>query len=85
MARSIWKGPFTPKIEERNGEIAIKKRAGTITPDLLNLQVKIHNGLSYSKSLTISTNHIGKKFGSLTKTKKKGAYKGGAKAKSKSK
>ena len=53
----------------------ITERAGTITPDLINKVVKIHNGLSFSKPTTISTSHIGFKFGSLVRTKKKGSYK----------
>jgi ribosomal protein S19 len=48
----------------------IYDRAGTITPDLINSQVKIHNGLTFSKPLTISPHHIGLKFGSLVLTKK---------------
>ncbi len=72
MSRSIWKGPFRPNI---SSPLTILSRNGTITPDLINTQVKVHNGIMYSKAITISTNHIGRKFGSLFKTKKKGSYK----------
>jgi ribosomal protein S19 len=76
MSRSIWKGPFRPNLPlQSNGPISILTRGGTITPDLINVQVKVHNGLMYSKPITISTSHIGRKFGSLFKTKKKGSYK----------
>ena len=75
MSRSIWKGPFRPNILSNSTPLTILSRNGTITPDLINNQVKVHNGLNYSKPITISTFHIGRKFGSLFKTKKKGSYK----------
>lgn len=76
MSRSIWKGPFRPNIPTGNSPIVnILTRGGTITPDLINVQVKVHNGILYSKPITLSTHHIGRKFGSLFKTKKKGSYK----------
>lgn len=85
MSRSIWKGPFIPhiSIKANNEPLIISERAGTITPDLLNLNVKVHNGLSFSKPITITTSHIGFKFGSLIKTKKNGSFKNSAKSKNK--
>ncbi len=58
----------------------IKERASTITPEMIDEQVRIHNGLNYSKPISLTTSHIGRKFGSLYKTKKKGAYKGTGKS-----
>lgn len=75
MSRSIWKGPFRPNIPSGSTPIAILTRSGTITPDLIDTQVKVHNGITYSKPITISTNLIGRKFGDLFKSKKKGTYK----------
>lgn len=76
MSRSIWKGPFRPNLPQGTSPVTnVLARGCTITPDLINAQVKVHNGIIYSKPITISTNHIGRKFGSLFKTKKKGSYK----------
>lgn len=60
---------------EISSPLSITERAGTITPDLINIQVKIHNGQTFSKPITISTSHIGKKFGCLIPTKKVGSSK----------
>lgn len=84
MARSTFKGPYTeienPKdLNEgkevyRNQILKVKSRKSTILPSLVGNKVAIHNGKEY-KTITITTNHVGHKFGEFAITKIPAVYK----------
>jgi ribosomal protein S19 len=79
MARSKWKGPYTvPKNFKTNH---IKKQLSLmsprnveITPKLIGLTFKIHNGKEYQE-IIITENMIGHKFGEFTFTRAKFSFK----------
>ena len=66
----------TPK----NKSITITERSSTITPELVDRQVRVHNGKEYKK-LEIKNEHIGLKIGELVATKKVAKYQKGSKKK----
>ncbi len=60
MSRSQWKGP----IKNNNSSL----RNITITPELINQTVEVHNGKQI-KPLTIDSKFLGKKIGQLVPSK----------------
>jgi len=61
-----------PKLRKQS-LIKVFSRASTITPDLIGLQVQIHNGRGFA-GLNITPNIIGYKFGSFALTKRTARY-----------
>jgi small subunit ribosomal protein S19 len=82
MPRSIWKGSFlnltlVKQLEkqiknkkQKKSKIKVKthSRASTITPDLLNRMIYIHNGIKYI-SVKINIDMIGHKLGEFAPTR----------------
>jgi ribosomal protein S19 len=66
MSRSIWKGPIIKT--NNNGGINPESRYLTISPKLINKEVKVHNGKNIL-SIKIESQNIGKKLGCLVPTK----------------
>lgn len=83
MSRSLYKMPYISqtlihaikKNSKKKNQSLIKvfSRSSTITPDLIGLQVQIHNGRGFA-GLKISPNIIGYKFGSFAVTKRTARY-----------
>lgn len=71
------KGPFSDpsikKIEKKN--IKILERSSTILPEHIGCTIAIHNGKEYKTFGKVTINHIGKKFGEFSATKKPARYK----------
>lgn len=60
MSRSLWKGP----IKNNNSSL----RNITITPELINKTVEVHNG-KLLKTLTINSKFLGEKIGKFVPSK----------------
>ena len=60
MSRSFWKGP----IKNNNSSL----RNITITPELINQTVEVHNGKQI-KTLTIDSKFLGEKIGKFIPSK----------------
>lgn len=79
MTRSKWKGPYiTPKIfKTKNLEKQfnyILPRNVEITPKLIGLTFKIHNGKEYQE-IIVTDDMIGHKFGEFVFTRGKFSFK----------
>lgn len=79
MSRSSWKLNYLPKsiIKQINKKktLTIWTRDAVIPASLLNRLVKIHNGKEY-KTIKITQEKIGFKFGEFSLTRKPYIYKG---------
>lgn len=78
MSRSKWKGPYIGS-EKLNKNLKkqsnlILPRNMEITPKLIGLTVKIHNGKEY-KEMTVKNEIIGYKFGEFVFTRRKFSFK----------
>jgi ribosomal protein S19 len=79
MSRSKWKGPYTvPKnlktIDIKKQLNIISPRNVEITPKLVNLTFKVHNGKEYQEVI-VTENMIGHKFGEFAFTRAKFSFK----------
>jgi small subunit ribosomal protein S19 len=78
MSRIVWKGPFIDEkiyyniIEKKNTLIC--SRNLIITPNLIGLNLFVHNGKNLLK-IKIIEDMIGHKFGEFSFTKKKFSFK----------
>lgn len=67
MSRAKWKNII-------NDNNLIQARSNVITPNFFNKQIKVHNGKDL-KTVLITANHIGHKFGEFIFTKINAKYK----------
>ena len=76
MSRSKWKGPYTvsKKISDLKHINSVELRNVEITPKLVGLTFKIHNGKEYQEILVID-DMIGHKFGEFVFTRGKFSFK----------
>ncbi len=89
MTRSLKKGPFVPehllkKVERaKRGELKEIKtwaRASMITPEMVGLEIKVHNGRTHV-AVRVSENMVGHRLGEFAPTRKFQGH-GGIKRKS---
>lgn len=72
------KGPFSdPNIKKclKNKTIHLIDRASIITPDFLGYKLAIYNGNEFKTFGKVTIDHIGKKLGEFSATKKPAIYK----------
>lgn len=79
MSRSKWKGPYIGSDNLETKELKkqinfILPRNVEITPKLIGLTFKIHNGKEY-KEITVTDEMIGYKFGEFVFTREKFSFK----------
>lgn len=78
MSRSVWKLNYLPKTiirQSKKKNINIWSRDAVIPSFLVNRLVKIYNGKDY-KTIKITHEKIGFKFGEFANTRKPYIYKG---------
>jgi small subunit ribosomal protein S19 len=74
LSKAIKKTSITNGLDKKKHSlIKVFSRSSTITPDLIGLQVQIHNGRGFA-GLKITPNIIGYKFGSFAVTKRTARY-----------
>jgi small subunit ribosomal protein S19 len=67
------KGPYcNPKIKEN---LTIIDRSSVILPEFLGKSISVYNGKEYKTFGKITIDHIGKKFGEFSPTKRPAIYK----------
>lgn len=87
MARSVWKLPYVDRVvfalqndeeylrlssnEKRPFVIQLNSRASTISEELVNRKVALHNGRKFIR-VALTEDHIGLKLGDLVLTKQIG-------------
>lgn len=87
MARSVWKLPYVDRVvfglqndeeylrlsskEKRPFIIQLNSRASTISEELVNRKVALHNGRKFIR-IALTEDHIGLKLGDLVLTKQIG-------------
>ncbi len=76
MSRSLKKGPWVaPKLQKkiknakRGDEIKTWSRESTITPEMVGLTIKVHNGIKHIPVLIVE-NMVGHKLGEFAHTRK---------------
>ena len=77
MSRSKWKGPILNLIfkkKSRKKEIIYANRSSFILPKLLDTDVQIYNGKTYSE-ISIERDMIGHSFGEFSFTRAKFIFK----------
>lgn len=79
MTRSKWKGPYTALKNFKTNNIktplnSILPRNVEITPKLIGLTFKIHNGKEYQE-IIVTDDMIGHKFGEFVFTRGKFSFK----------
>lgn len=60
---------------DARGVIKIKDRSSTIIPELIGYSFAVYNGKEYKTFGKITPNHVGRKFGEFSPTKKPAIYK----------
>lgn len=70
MKRSKWKGVYTKPESYKNQKASLTKisRSSSITPAVLEKTFKIYNGKNF-KSITVTRDMLGHKFGEFSKTR----------------
>ena len=79
MSRSKWKGPYIDstiwqQLDLKNKEISTFSRNSCIVPQFINLNIKVHNGKSFTNIL-VTKDMIGHKLGEFAPTRKKFSFK----------
>ncbi len=66
---------FSKNRSQKGEIIKINSRSSTILPEFVGFSFAVYNGKEYKTFGVITPNHVGKKFGEFSSTKKSAIYK----------